>query len=184
LGRRSRWPVLSVMIFDQIIEELKSTLAVVRTGRASSALVEDLQVEAYGTKMKLKELAAIAVPEARQILITPWDKTVLEVVTKTLQITGFNPIVEGTALRLTFPPLTGEDRQRLMRQVGEKAEEARIKVRGVRREMMEEVEQRQRKKQISEDEAFFRKGEVEEEVKEANRQIEQLAQEKKKQLTL
>lgn len=172
------------MRFDPIIEELKASLAAIRTGRASAALVEDLPITVYETRMKLKELAAIAAPEARQILITPWDKTILEAVVKALQIAGFNPVVEGDTLRLNLPPLTGEDRQRLMREVGEKAEEAKIKVRGVRREMMEGVERLEREKQLSEDEAFARKGQIDEEVKEANRQIEQLAQEKKKQLEL
>lgn len=167
-----------------IVERLQTDLATIRTGRASSALVEDLQVEVYGTKMGLKELAAIAIPEARQILITPWDKTVLEAIQKALQVAGFNSIAEGSALRLSLPPLTGEDRERLIREVGEKAEEAKIKVRGVRREAMEEIDQLEKEKQLSEDEAFARRGEIDEEVKEANSKIAELAEEKKRQLEL
>jgi len=172
------------MRFEPIIEELKESLATIRTGRASASLVEDLEVEAYETKMKLKELAAIAVPEARQILVTPWDKTVLGVIEKTLQAAGFNPVVEGDFLRLNLPSLTGEDRERLMGEVGEKAEEAKIKVRGVRRKATEEIERLEKEKQLSEDEAFAQKKEIDEEVKEANRRIAELAEEKKRQLSL
>lgn len=170
--------------FDRIIEDLNGDLAAIRTGRASAALVEDLEVEVYGTKMKLKELAAIAIPEARQILITPWDKSNLEAVEKALQIAGFNPAVAGAAIRLTLPPLTGEDRERLKREVGEKAEEARTKVRHRRREMVEEVERLEKDKQLSKDEVFARKKEIDEEVKDVNQRIEELAEEKRRQLEL
>lgn len=170
--------------FDQTIEEFKEVLATVRTGRASSALVEDLEVEAYGSRMLLKELAAIAVPEARQILITPWDKSIIEAVGKALQIAGFNPAAEGGALRVNLPPLTREDRERLIKEVGEKAEEARVKVRGIRRDEMTEVERLEREKQLSEDEAFAQEKRIDEEVKEANQKIVELAEEKKAQLKL
>ena len=172
------------MRFEPIIEELKESLATIRTGRASASLVEDLEVEVYETKMKWKELAAIAVPEARQILVTPWDKTVLGVIENTLQAAGFNPVVEGDLLRLNLPSLTGEDRERLMGEVGEKVEEAKIKVRGVRRKATEEIERLEKEKQLSEDAAFAQKKEIDEEVKEANRRITELAEEKKRQLSL
>lgn len=168
----------------KVIQDLQASLATIRTGRASASLVEDLEVEAYEAKMKLKELAAIAIPEARQILITPWDKTVLEAIQKALQVAGFNPIAEGNAFRINLSPLTGEDRERLMREVGERAEEAKIKVRGVRREAMEEIERLEREKQLSADEAFARKKEIDEEVKEAKNKIAELAEEKKRQLAL
>lgn len=170
--------------FNRIIEGFKNELAAIRTGRASASLVEDLEVAAYGTKMPLKELAAIAIPEARQILISPWDKSVLEAVEKALRTVGFNPVAEGVVLRFNLPPLTGEDRERLMKEVGEKAEEARVKVRQERRGAVGEIERLEREKQLSEDEAFARKKALDEEVKEVNRQIAGLAEEKKKQLAL
>ena len=172
------------MRFEPIFGDLKESLATIRTGRASASLVEDLEVEVYETKMRLKELAAIAIPEARQILVTPWDKTVLGVIEKTLQAAGFNPVVEGDLLRLNLPSLTGEDRERLMGEVGERAEEAKIKVRGVRRKATEEIERLEKEKQLSEDEAFAQKKEIDEEVKEANNKIAELAEEKKRQLAL
>lgn len=170
--------------FEGIIKDFQDELATTRTGRASASLVEDLEVGAYGTKMPLKELAAIAIPEARQILISPWDKSVLEAVEKALRTVGFNPAVEGAVLRLNLPPLTGEDRERLMKEVGEKAEEARVKVRQERRGAVDEIERLEREKQLSEDEAFARKKVLDEEVKGVNRQIAELAEEKKRQLAL
>jgi len=172
------------MRFEQIIEELRTTLAAIRTGQASTSLVENLEVKAYETTMKLKELAAITVPEARQIRITPWDKAVLEAIEKALREASFNPVVEDSTLRLVLSPLTGEDRERLMREVGERAEEAKIKLRGERREAIGEVERLEKEKQISEDEVFATKKEINEEVKEANRRITELAEEKKQQLSL
>lgn len=172
------------MRFEQIIKELKTTLAAIRTGQASTSLVENLEVKAYETTMKLKELAAITVPEVRKIRITPWDKAVLEVIEKALREAGFNPVVEDSTLRLAIPPLTGEDRERLIREVGEKAEEAKIKLRGERREVIGEVERLEKEKQLSEDEVFAAKKEIDEEVKEANRRITELAEEKKRQLAL
>jgi len=165
--------------FERIIEDFRGELAAIRTGRASASLVEDLEVAAYETKMPLKELAAIAVPEARQILITPWDKSVLEAVEAALRAAGLNPVVEGAALRINLPPLTGEDRERLVKEVGKKAEDARVRVRQVRRRMIDEIERLEREKQLSEDEAFARKKVVDEEVKEINKRIAELAEEKK-----
>ena len=170
--------------YNQAVEEFKESLATLRTGRASSALVEDLEVEAYGSRMTLKELAAIAVPEARQILVTPWDKSIIEAVEKALRVVGFNPAMEGEVLRINLPPLTREDRERLMKEVGEKAEGARVKVRGIRRDAVSEVERLEREKQLSEDEAFSQKKAIDEEVKEINQEIADLAEEKKMQLEL
>ncbi len=170
--------------FEGIIKDFHSDLAAIRTGRASAALVEDLEVEAYESQMPLKELAAIAVPETRQILITPWDKSVLRAIEKVLRVAGFNPVVGESALRLNLPPLTGEDRERLAREVGERAEGARMEVRRVRRDAISEVERLEREKQLSEDEAFAKKKAIDEEVREVNRRIEELVEEKKRQLAL
>lgn len=170
--------------FEGVVKDFQDELAAIRTGRASASLVEDLEVEAYETKMPLKELAAVSIPEARQILIAPWDQSVLEAVEKALLAAGLNPTPEGNVLRLNLPPLTGEDRERLMREVGEKAEAARVKVRHVRRELMDEVERLEREKQLSEDESFAKKKATDEEVKEVNQRIDQLVEEKKQQLSL
>jgi len=170
--------------FEQVIRSLQSDLVAIRTSRASASLVENLEIEAYETKMPLKELAAISIPEARQILIAPWDQSVLKAVENALRAAGFNPTPEGQTLRLNLPQLTGEDRERLMREVGEKAEEARGRIRGVRRGLIDEVERLEREKQLSEDESFAKKKVIDDDVKKFNQQVEELAEEKKRQLAL
>ena len=164
----------------QITQNLKDDLAKVRTGRATSALVEDLKIEAYGGSiMSLKELASIAVPEPRQLLITPWDKNVLADVEKGLRLAGFNPTTAEGALRLVFPPLTGEERERLVKEVGFKAEEARISGRVARKDLLGEIERGKQSKEISEDDYFSKKKQIDEEMENFNQQVDTISQEKK-----
>ncbi|KKW05581.1 MAG: Ribosome-recycling factor [candidate division CPR1 bacterium GW2011_GWC1_49_13] len=165
---------------SQITQKLKEELAKVRTGRATSALVEDLKVEVYGgSVMSLKELASIAVPEPRQLLITPWDKSVLPDVEKGLRAAGFNPTAGDQSLRLVFPPLTGEERERLIKELGFKAEEARIAGRVVRKDLLVNLERAKTAKEISEDDYFSQKKQIDEKMEEFNKEIEVTLQDKR-----
>lgn len=170
--------------FEGIIQKLQSDLATVRTGRASSALVEDLKVPVYGSVMALKELASIAIPEPRQILITPWDKTIITDVEKALRAQNFSPAVEETTIRVVLPPLTGEEREKIIKEVGVKAEEAKVSLRMARRDEVEKVEAAKENKEISEDEEFFQKKKIDDLLDEYNRKVESTSQEKKSQLEL
>ncbi|MGH9282274.1 MAG: ribosome recycling factor, partial [Acidimicrobiales bacterium] len=107
----------------------------VRTGRASPALVEKLRVDYYGTPVPLQQLAGFSVPEARMLVITPYDKGAMKVIEKAIQQSdlGINPGNDGQVIRLVFPPLTEERRKELVKVVKHKAEEARVAVRAVRR---------------------------------------------------
>lgn len=166
--------------FSQIISEFKSTLSQFRTGRARPEMIEDVSIEAYQTVMKLKELVAITVPEGRQFLITPWDRANLKPVEDGLRRAGWNPSVEEGALRIILPSLTSEEREKLARQVGEKAEEFKVKARAARREEMEDLESR--KEGMPEDEFFHTKKLIDEETERETRAIENLAEEKKEQI--
>ncbi|MEX0887997.1 MAG: ribosome-recycling factor [Patescibacteria group bacterium] len=170
--------------FEEIIRKLQSDLATVRTGRASAALVEELKVPVYGSAMTLKELASIAIPEPRQILITPWDKTVIADVEKALRAQNFSPAVEETMIRVVLPPLTGEERERIIKEVGVKAEEAKVSLRMGRRDKVEQVESSEERKEISEDEEFAQKKRIDELLEDYNRKVEAISQEKKAQLEL
>ncbi|MEX1068546.1 MAG: ribosome-recycling factor [Patescibacteria group bacterium] len=170
--------------FEEIIRKLQSDLATVRTGRASAALVEELKVPVYGSAMTLKELASIAIPETRQILITPWDKTVIADVEKALRAQNFSPAVEETMIRVVLPPLTGEERERIIKEVGVKAEEAKVSLRMGRRDKVEQVESSEERKEISEDEEFAQKKRIDELLEDYNRKVEAISQEKKAQLEL
>jgi len=170
--------------FEQSIKKLQSDLATIRTGRASSSLVEDIKVEAYDSVTTLKELAAISIPEPRQILINPWDKSTVEAIEKALRANDLNPTVDADSIRIVLPALTGEVRDRLMREVGERAEETKVAFRMVRRSEVESIEKAKENKEISKDEGFVQKKKVAELLEEFNKRVEQISQEKKEQLEL
>jgi len=170
--------------FNKVVGDLQSDLTAIRTGRASSALVEDFKVPTYGTTMALKELASISIPEPRQILISPWDRNTITDIEKALRTGGFNPVVEESFLRIVLPPLTGEEREKLVREVGEKAEEAKVALRLARREEVGRVEKSKEDKEISEDEEFSQKKQIDDLLENYNRHIEEISLEKKTQLEL
>lgn len=164
--------------------KLQEDLALIRTGRASSTLVEGLKVPVYGSVMTLKELASIAIPEPRQILITPWDKTIVVDVEKALRAQNFSPAVEETAIRIALPPLTGEEREKIIKEVGIKAEEAKVGLRIARRDEVEEIESAKEIKDISEDEEFSQKKKVDDLLDSYNRKADEISQDKKSQLEI
>src|SRR5439155_21188213 len=114
----------------------------VRTGRASPAFVENLKVDYYGTDTALKQIAGFNVPEARLLVITPYDKSSIKAIEKAIQNSdlGINPSNDGTVIRLTFPQLTEERRKELVKVVKHKAEEGRVAVRNLRRTARHELE--------------------------------------------
>ena len=135
-------------------EALRRDLAALRTGRASTAIVEHLQVEAYGTPMPLNQLASLSVPEARLITIQPWDKQNLAQIERAiLQANlGLNPINDGTILRIPIPALTEERRKDLVKMVHQRVEEGRVSLRNARRESIDQVRSQEKSKEVSEDE--------------------------------
>lgn len=170
--------------FEEILQKLQTDLATIRTGRASTALVEDLPITVYGSTMTLKELASITVPEPRQILISPWDKSILTDIEKGLRAKGFNPAAEETVLRVVLPSLTGEEREKLQREAGERAEEARVAIRMARREEVARIENAKKNKEISEDDEFNQKKQIDALLENYNRKIEEIYQDKLAQLAL
>ena len=144
---------MSAEIIELILEEVdekmakavaraRQEFASIRTGRAAPALVERITVEAYGEEMTLQQLASFNVPEARQLLITPFDKSNLGAVEKAIQTSdlGLTPSNDGNTIRLTFPPLTEERRKELVKIVRHMAEEGRIAVRNARRDARKDLE--------------------------------------------
>jgi len=136
------------------IEALKRELATVRTGRASPALVENMLVDYYGTPTHLNQLANISIPEARLILIQPWDKTALSGIEKALLSSdlGLNPANDGNVIRLPIPPLSEERRRELVRSLGRRIENGKVAVRNVRRSALEQLRNMEKAKEISQDE--------------------------------
>ena len=136
------------------IEALRQHLGTIRTGRASPALVEHLPVDAYGASMPLNQLAGISVPEARLIVIQPYDISTLKAIEKAIQHSelGINPSNDGRLIRLAVPQLTEERRRDLTKLVRARVEESKVALRNIRREALDDLRQLEHEKLISEDE--------------------------------
>jgi ribosome recycling factor len=135
------------------IEHYEKELLAIRTGRASTKLVEDVKVDSYGQQMRIKELASIAAPDARLITIQPWDKTIIGDIEKGLLASdlGVTPINDGTLIRIQLPMMTESRRQELDKILGKKTEECKVGVRNVRKEFHNQLRDAEKNKQISED---------------------------------
>mgnify|MGYP004508254371 CR=1 FL=1 len=138
----------------KVISHLEDEYTNIRAGRANPAILNKIQVEYYGAMTPINQVASISVPEARQILITPWDRSVLSAIEKAINVAelGINPINDGTAIRLNFPELNEERRREIVKEVKKLAEEAKVAVRNVRREGMDAVKNEQKSSIITEDE--------------------------------
>jgi ribosome recycling factor len=134
------------------VEALRQHLSTIRTGRASPALVEHMQVEAYGSFMPMNQLAGISTPDAKMILIQPYDASTIKVIEKAIQNSelGINPSNDGRVIRLALPPLTEDRRRDLTKQVRARVEEGKVAVRNLRREALDDVRQLEHEKLISE----------------------------------
>jgi ribosome recycling factor len=135
------------------LQVLKQELSGLRTGRASANLLEPVQVEAYGTRMPLNQLATVSVPEARMISVQVWDRSMVHAVEKAIMAAnlGLNPSTEGQVLRLRIPELNAERRKELVKVAHKYAEDARIAVRHVRRDGMEVLKKLEKDHKISQD---------------------------------
>ncbi len=140
---------------DKSIEALKRELSSVRTGRASSGLVENIKVECYGTTTPLNQLSSINIPEARTIMIEPWDKSILEDIEKSILKSdiGLNPTNDGTLIRINIPPLTEERRKEMVKLVGNIIEQSYVAIRNIRRDSLETFRTLEKNKEISQDES-------------------------------
>jgi ribosome recycling factor len=137
------------------VEAMERDFQGVRTGRASTSLVERIHVEYYGTSTPLNQVASISVPEAHQIVIQPWDRSVLGAIEKAIQKSdiGLMPNVDGTVVRLNIPPLTEERRKEIVKVVHRRMEEARVEVRNDRREAADAIKKEEREGEVGADEA-------------------------------
>jgi len=135
------------------ITHLQDEFSAIRSGRANPAMVDKLMVEAYGNEMPLQQLASFSVPEARQLLISPFDKGNITAIEKAIQASdlGVNPGNDGSNIRLTFPPLTEDRRKELVKVAKGKAEDARVSARNARRQARQDVEKLEKDGQISKD---------------------------------
>lgn len=176
-------------IYTRVTSELESILfwfqrevATLRTGRATPALVEDIEVDYYGAKTPLKHIASLSTPDARTITIQPWDKNALEPIQKALEASSVNlaPIADKDTIRLVLPSLTEERRRELLKLLGARVEEARVRSRKTRDQAWRAAQERERAKQIREDEKFRAKDELQKKMDEFNKKLEELKGRKEK----
>ena len=165
---------------DGAIEALRREFAGVRTGKASPALLDSVRVEAYGSPMPLNQVGTVTAPEARMLVVQPWDKTLLKAIEKGLRESelGLNPSNDGTIIRIPIPPLTEERRKEYVRMLHKLTEEARVAVRNVRRDANDEVKSRQKDEGLSEDDIRREQGEVQKLTDQYIAKIEELMKHK------
>ncbi len=166
------------------VEALRHDLGGLRTGRASTALLDPIHVEVYGSNMPLNQVATVSVPEPRMLTVQVWDRSNVQPVEKAIRSAGLglNPITDGQLIRLPIPDLTEERRKELAKLVGQYAEKAKIAVRNVRRVGMDQLKQDEKKHQISEDEHKRLEQDVQKLTDETIKEIDDLADSKEKEI--
>jgi len=138
---------------DKTIDSLRKEYQKVRTGRASTSLLDDIKVDFYGTSSPLNQVATLAVPEPRTITLQPWDSKMIGPIEKAILNAniGLTPANDGKVIRLNLPPLTEERRKDIVKQLKKSAEEAKIAVRNIRRDAIDDLKKLEKDKKISED---------------------------------
>lgn len=138
---------------ERTIDSLKKSLAKIRTGRAHVGILDDIRVEAYGTRQPLNQMASLTTPDPRQIMVKPWDKSVISDIERAILQAGLGitPAVDGESIRLPIPPLNTERRRDLVRVVGRAQEEAKISIRNHRRDANEMIKDGEKDGDVTED---------------------------------
>jgi len=166
--------------FTKAVDFFKKDISTIRTGRANPSILDGIFVEAYGTKTALVGLASINVPEARSIVITPWDKSITKDIEKAITVAdiGVNPVNEGDKIRLVVPQLTEENRKELVKKLSEKMEDARIAMRQIRDEIKNMIEDSFKDKSMNEDDKFRFIKELDEEIFKQNETLKSIKEKK------
>lgn len=170
--------------FQKIIAHFEKELANLRIGRAMPSIVENIIIEAYGSKSPLMQMAAINVPEPQTLIIQPWDTSIIKDIEKGIRLSNLdlNPIVDGKNIRINFPSLTEEKRRELVKLVHQKAEDAKISIKNIREEFLRDLKKMEKEKAISEDEKFKQEKDLQKTVEEFNEKVKNIAAKKEKDL--
>ncbi|MFZ5982537.1 MAG: ribosome recycling factor [Patescibacteria group bacterium] len=170
--------------FEKAVEYFKNDLGQLRTGRAQTALVENLLVDYYGSKSPMKQVASITIPEPRTIMISPWDKGSLvgiETAIRESQL-NLNPMNDGQVVRINIPALTEERRKEMVKILNQKSEEARVAIRRIREEIWEGIQEAEKSGKIGEDDKFSGKDALQKVVDEYNDRIEEIRKKKEEEI--
>ncbi len=169
---------------QEVIDKLSESFRQLRTGKVNAALVENIQVAYYGSKVPLKQMAQISVPDASSISIQPWDANSLgdiELAIRNSEI-GLNPVNDGRVVRLSLPPMTSERREELVKMIHKTAEECRVVLRNLREEAWQKVKKLESSKQITEDDRYSGEKELNKIIEEFNTKINRIIEAKEKEI--
>lgn len=169
---------------DKVIERLEVNFSEIRAGRANPAILNKVQVEYYGAMSPLSQIASISVPEARLIVIQPWDKSLLSKIVRAIEMSdiGINPMNDGQVIRLSFPELTEERRKDLVKDVRKLSEESKVAIRNIRRDEMDLVKTQLKNSEISEDEAKADENKIQKKTDDYVAKIEEITAKKEKEI--
>ena len=172
--------------FETAVAHFADEAAKIRTGRANPALVENILIDYYGTKTALKQIATINIPEARQILIQPWDKGSLVYIESAIRESnlGANPNNDGQNIRITLPSLTEDRRKEFVKILNQRAEEGHITIRTVREEIWKDMQELERGGSVSEDDKFKGKDELQKIVDAYNQKVETIRKKKEEEILI
>jgi ribosome recycling factor len=165
---------------SKIVAYFKTELSHLQMGRASVALIDHVEIEVYGAKQPIKNIANISIPDPKSIAIQPWDKANLHAIEKGIMEAnlGFSPVNDGNFVRINIPPLSEERRKDLVKMVWKLAEESKISIRNVRQEHMKDIKAKE--KDVGEDEVERQEKIIQEKVDKSNKEIEEMAKQKEK----
>ena len=166
-------------------EALTSTLATIRAGRANAAVLDQIQVDYYGVPTPIQQVASIATPDPRSLLIQPWDKKLLKGIEKAILASelGINPQNDGRCIRLVFPPLTEERRRDLVKQTKKYGEESKVAIRNIRRDAIEKFKKQQKASEITEDDYKIAEKDIQKLTDDFIKEIDKISEKKEKELT-
>jgi ribosome recycling factor len=187
---KKEWAMINELLqelrerMNKSVEALQDDLMGIRTGRASPALVEKLSVEYYGTLTPLNQMASIAAPEPRLLVIKPWDPSALSDIERAILKSdlGLTPMNDGKLIRLNVPRLTEERRRELVKLVSRRVEEGRIAIRNLRRDSLQDLKEFEKEKMISEDDFFRGKDDVQDLTDEFIKEIDEIGKRKEEEL--
>jgi len=169
---------------DRSIEKFKEELGALRTGRATPALVETVEVECYGSRSSLKQVAAINAPEPRVLVVQPWDGNIIKEIEKAISSSrsGLSVSVAGDIIRINIPPLNEESRKELVRALHQKMEASRVVIRSFREQAWKELQDKVRAGEIREDDKFRGKDELQKMIDDYNKKVDDLGEAKEKEI--
>ncbi|MGB0388549.1 MAG: ribosome recycling factor [Ardenticatenaceae bacterium] len=167
------------------IQSLESDLRAIRTGRANPALLDRIMVTYYGVPTPVKQVASVSAPEGRLLLIKPWEKKTLKNIERAILESnlGLNPNNDGKVIRLVLPQLTQERRRKLVRDVGKRAEKARVSIRNSRRDILKDLKDMQKEGDISEDELYRAQDKVQDLTNKYIKNVENMLKAKEEEIT-